>query len=45
MGDKMMELIIKIAFFVGLGVFIYGWWLLIRDEQKEYEEKKKNKKR
>ena len=45
MGDKMTELIIKIAFFVGLGVFIYGWWLLIRDEQKEYEERKKTRKR
>jgi len=36
---------IKIAFFVGIGVFIYGWWLLIRDEQREYEERKKTRKR
>ena len=39
MGDKMMELIITIAFFFGLGVFIYGWWVLITDEQKKKDKK------
>ena len=38
-----MELLMKIAFFLALGAFLFGWLLLILDEEVEHKRKKKDK--